>query len=124
MVLNYLSKIPGVGNLLYKLFRGLLKMYLAQEKLAEKEKQVEVLKDLVVKEAQEKYKAQEQLKQVREQSLEAVKVLTGWAVGETMNAVTSKYYLIPIKPKNKFSILLDEMSSLPPPPPTEKEDKK
>lgn len=94
MGMKWLVKIPGVLKLLDSWMRKYAEMRNAQEELGKVKKEKELLEQIVIKEAQEKYKYKGQLEKASTEWVHCVE----YAVDKTWEAIRKEYYLVPKSP--------------------------
>lgn len=104
----WIDRIPFMTKLLNGLLRKLAKMYLAQEKLLEAEKQIDALKNILVKEVEEKQRWKEEVNKVKAESHKAMeqytKDLIGWVIDNTYKRIEERYFLVPKEPIKRKSL--------------------
>jgi len=93
------------GWLAKKLYSWVVETIIAKEKLKEKEQEVNTLKNLLVKEVQEKHGLKEEFDKfkvdTRVMVIELVKSVIKWVVDDTWKSITDNYILLP-KPKESM----------------------
>ncbi|MFH1655782.1 MAG: hypothetical protein ABH954_04140 [Candidatus Omnitrophota bacterium] len=100
---------PFIVKILSKIFRKWLEQEV--EKILGKEKQIEILKDILVKETTEKYKWKEKAEKQMIEFIKFIPPLTTQIVNDTFERIEKDYILVPkteyYKDKPLLKALLD-----------------